>query len=109
MNILFDNTYAQLPERFFAKQESARVPEPKLIRLNLGLAAKLAIDTDWLKSGDGVAMLAGLGWTALRTPGGPARWLALVAGACSSSGSTRVSPMVVMKLVSPSQRGSPCM
>ena len=59
MNILFDNTYAKLPERFFAKQEPARVPEPKLIRLNLGLAAKLSIDTDWLKSADGVAMLAG--------------------------------------------------
>src|SRR2546425_10644181 len=59
MNILFDNTYAQLPERFFAKQESARVPEPKLIRLNLGLAAKLSLDADWLKSPDGVAMLAG--------------------------------------------------
>src|ERR1700720_2842845 len=59
MNILFDNTYAQLPERFFAKQEPARVPEPKLIRLNLGLAAKLSIDIDWLQSADGVAMLAG--------------------------------------------------
>ncbi len=59
MTVLFDNTYAQLPERFFAKQEPARVPEPKLIRLNLELAAKLAIDADWLKSVDGVAMLAG--------------------------------------------------
>ena len=59
MNILFDNTYAQLPERFFARQQPARVPEPKLIRLNLGLAAQLSIDTDWLKSADGVAMLAG--------------------------------------------------
>ncbi len=59
MTILFDNTYAQLPEEFFAKQEPARVPEPKLIRLNFGLGAKLAIDTDWLKSADGVAMLAG--------------------------------------------------
>ena len=46
MNIPFDNTYAQLPERFFAKQEPARVPEPKLIRLNRELAAKLSIDTD---------------------------------------------------------------
>ncbi len=60
MTVLFDNTYAQLPERFFAKQEPARVPEPKLIRLNLELAAKLAIDADWLKSVDGVAMLAGM-------------------------------------------------
>ena len=59
MNILFDNTYARLPERFFAKHESTRVPEPKLIRLNHGLAAKLALDAGWLKSSDGVAMLSG--------------------------------------------------
>jgi serine/tyrosine/threonine adenylyltransferase len=49
MNILFDNTHAQLPERFFAREKSAHVPEPKLIRLNLGLAAKLSLDADWLK------------------------------------------------------------
>ncbi len=59
MNIPFDNTYVQLPERFFAEQEPARVPEPKLIRLNRELAAKLSIDADWLESADGVAMLAG--------------------------------------------------
>jgi uncharacterized protein YdiU (UPF0061 family) len=59
MNILFDNTYAKLPERFFAKQQPARVPEPKLIRLNVALAAKLSIDIDWLRSADGIAMLAG--------------------------------------------------
>jgi uncharacterized protein YdiU (UPF0061 family) len=59
MNILFDNTYARLPERFFAKQPPARVPEPKLVRLNLALAAKLSMDAAWLQSPDGVAMLAG--------------------------------------------------
>jgi uncharacterized protein YdiU (UPF0061 family) len=59
MNILFDNTYARLPERFFSKQGPAHVPEPKLIRLNLGLAAKLSLDAEWLQSADGVAMLAG--------------------------------------------------
>ena len=59
MNILFDNTYAQLPERFFAKQEPAHVPEPQLIRLNHELAAKLSIDIDWLESADGVGTLAG--------------------------------------------------
>ena len=59
MNIPFDNTYAQLPERFFAKQEPARVPEPTLIRLNRELAVQLSIDTDWLESSSGVAMLAG--------------------------------------------------
>ena len=59
MNIPFDNTYARLPDRFFAKQEPARVPEPRLVRLNLELAEKLSINTDWLESADGVAMLAG--------------------------------------------------
>ena len=59
MNIPFDNTYARLPERFFARQSPARVPEPKLVRLNHGLAARLSIDSDWLESFDGVAMLAG--------------------------------------------------
>lgn len=59
MNIHFDNTYAKLPERFFAKQAPAQVPEPKLIRLNLALAARLSMDIDWLQSPDGIAMLAG--------------------------------------------------
>ena len=59
MNILFDNTYVELPERFFARQQPTRVPEPKLIRLNLGLAAQLSLDAEWLKSPDGLAMLAG--------------------------------------------------
>ena len=59
MSILFDNTYSRLPERFFARQQPARVPEPKLIRLNVGLAAQLSIDAEWLRSADGLAMLAG--------------------------------------------------
>ena len=61
MNIPFDNTYAQLPERFFARQTPDRVPEPKLVRLNRGLAAQLSLDPSWLESADGVAMLAGNG------------------------------------------------
>ena len=59
MSIPFDNTYARLPERFFARQAPARVPEPKLLRLNRELAARLSIDSDWLETADGVAMLAG--------------------------------------------------
>ena len=59
MSIPFNNTYARLPERFFTRQEAAHVPEPKLIRLNLGLAAQLSMDTDWLQSADGIAMLGG--------------------------------------------------
>lgn len=59
MPIPFNNTYARLPERFFAKQQPAPVPEAKLIRINRELAAKLSIDGDWLESGEGMAMLAG--------------------------------------------------
>ena len=59
MNIAFDNTYARLPARFFAKQQPARVPEAQLIRVNRELAARLALDADWLESADGVAVLAG--------------------------------------------------
>ena len=59
MNIPFDNTYARLPGRFFAKQEPAQVPDPKLIRVNRELAAKLSIDTNWLESANGLAMFAG--------------------------------------------------
>ena len=59
MNISFDNTYAKLPERFFAKQKPAHVPKPKLIRLNRELVEKFSIDVEWLESADGIGMLAG--------------------------------------------------
>ncbi|MBT8036658.1 MAG: YdiU family protein [Verrucomicrobiae bacterium] len=58
-DIPFDNTYARLPERFFAKQDPARVPMPEGIRINASLAASLRIDPDWLASSEGIAMLAG--------------------------------------------------
>jgi serine/tyrosine/threonine adenylyltransferase len=59
MHIPFDNTYAQLPERFFTKQTPAHVPEPKLIRANIKLAETLGIDVNWLQSPDAVAVFAG--------------------------------------------------
>ena len=59
MSISFDNSYARLPERFFAKQSPAPVPAPTLIRCNHDLAARLAVDSDWLQSEDGLAVLAG--------------------------------------------------
>ncbi|MGG5887147.1 protein adenylyltransferase SelO [Falsiroseomonas sp. HC035] len=42
--IPFDNTYARLPERFFARQSPIPVAAPRLIRLNHALAADLGID-----------------------------------------------------------------
>ena len=59
MPIPFDNTYARLPERFFAQQLPAPVPDPKLIKVNTSLAKQLGIDPEWLASPEGVAMLSG--------------------------------------------------
>ena len=57
--IAFDNTYARLPSRFYAKLPPAPVAEPKLIKINRPLAAELKIDHGYLESDDGVATLAG--------------------------------------------------
>ena len=59
MSISFENTYVKLPERFYAKQAPAQVPDPELILLNRQLAAQLSIDPDWLASSEGIAILAG--------------------------------------------------
>ncbi|MDA7920943.1 YdiU family protein [Verrucomicrobiales bacterium] len=57
--ILFDNSYARLPERFFANQQPTPVSAPSLVRLNEPLARDLGLDRAWLRSPEGVAMLAG--------------------------------------------------
>jgi uncharacterized protein YdiU (UPF0061 family) len=57
--LLFDNSYARLPERFYARVAPTRVAAPRLIRLNEALAEQLGLDPEWLASGEGVAMLAG--------------------------------------------------
>ena len=59
MQIRFDNTYARLPERLFASQIPTPVAAPKLIRLNHSLATELGIDSSWLESPEGLAILAG--------------------------------------------------
>ncbi len=55
----FDNTYARLPERFFARLAPTPVRAPTLIRLNRPLAWDLGLDADWLASEEGVETLAG--------------------------------------------------
>jgi uncharacterized protein YdiU (UPF0061 family) len=55
----FDNTYARLPDRFFARVVPTPVPAPRLIRLNRDLALHLRLDPDWLASPEGVECLAG--------------------------------------------------
>ena len=57
--ILFDNSYARLPERFYARVSAAPFPAPKLIRLNRELASLLGLDPDWLQSPDGLEALSG--------------------------------------------------
>ena len=55
----FDNSYARLPERFFARLPPTPVAAPRLIRLNERLARQLRLDPEELSSPEGIAMLAG--------------------------------------------------
>ena len=55
----FDNTYARLPERFFARLDPTPVAAPRLVKVNVGLAQELGLNVDALKSGHGVEVLAG--------------------------------------------------
>ncbi len=55
----FDNSYARLPERFYARQLPTRVPVPKLINLNEELAKDLGLDPEVLKASGGVKILSG--------------------------------------------------
>ncbi|MEO9339767.1 protein adenylyltransferase SelO [Mesorhizobium sp. SB112] len=56
---LFENSYVQLPDRFFARMESNPVSAPRIIRINRPLASELNLDPDWLESRAGIEMLAG--------------------------------------------------
>src|SRR5436190_2799814 len=55
----FDNSYARLPERLFARLPPTPVAAPRLIRLNEALARQLRLDPEMLMSAEGVAVLAG--------------------------------------------------
>ena len=55
----FDNSYARLPERFYARLSPTPVAAPRLVKLNRALALQLGLDPEVLASPDGVAMLAG--------------------------------------------------
>lgn len=57
--IHFDNSYARLPQGFFARVDPTPVTAPRLIALNEGLAARMGLDAAWLSGPDGLAMLAG--------------------------------------------------
>jgi uncharacterized protein YdiU (UPF0061 family) len=55
----FDNSYARLPERLYARLDPTPVAAPRLIRVNAVLAEQLGIDPQELASPEGVEILAG--------------------------------------------------
>ena len=55
----FENSYARLPERFFARLPPTRVAAPRLVKLNVALARELGLDPDFLASPEGIEILAG--------------------------------------------------
>jgi uncharacterized protein YdiU (UPF0061 family) len=55
----FENTYARLPERFYARLAPTPVTAPRLVKLNVELARSLGLDPDALASAQGVETLAG--------------------------------------------------
>ena len=59
LRLPFDNSYARLPARFYARIEPMPVTRPRLIKLNRRLASALWFDPDDLSSSEGVEVLAG--------------------------------------------------
>ena len=59
MTATFDNSYARLPERFFARQMPAPSPAPQMIAVNGPLAERLGFSAEWLAGPEGLAMASG--------------------------------------------------
>jgi uncharacterized protein YdiU (UPF0061 family) len=57
--VRFDNSYLQLPDRFYSKLDPKPVPHPGPVRVNPALARNLGIDIEWLMSPEGTEVLAG--------------------------------------------------
>ena len=55
----FDNSYARLPERFFARVAPTPVAEPRLVGVNKSLAEKLGADPEQLTDRKAVEVFAG--------------------------------------------------
>jgi uncharacterized protein YdiU (UPF0061 family) len=55
----FENSYARLPERFFARLEPTPVSAPRLVKVNENLARDLGLDPSALASEQGEEILAG--------------------------------------------------
>ena len=59
MHFHFDNSYARLPERFYARVNPTTVAAPALVKVNFELARELGLDPVELSSKEGVEVLAG--------------------------------------------------
>src|SRR5437588_543388 len=59
ISLPFDNSYARLAERFYARLAPTPVAAPRLVKLNTALAAELGLDAGQLASPQGVEVLAG--------------------------------------------------
>jgi serine/tyrosine/threonine adenylyltransferase len=57
--LAFDNSYARLPDRFFARLRPTPVAAPRLVKLNEDLARHLGLDPRKLATPEGVEILAG--------------------------------------------------
>lgn len=55
----FDNSFARLPDRFFARVVPTAVEAPRLVRMNRALALDLGLDPDRLESPEGLEVLSG--------------------------------------------------
>lgn len=55
----FDNSYARLPERFFARVAPTPVAEPGLVRVNESLATELGVDPEQAGTPEAVEVFAG--------------------------------------------------
>ncbi|MGF7146924.1 uncharacterized protein YdiU (UPF0061 family) [Sphingomonas zeicaulis] len=59
LTLPFDNSYARLPDRFYAHVAPMKSPAPRLIRLNRPLAEQLGLDPEALSSEAGLQILSG--------------------------------------------------
>lgn len=54
-----DNSYLNLPDKFFTKVQPNHVSSPKLEILNDSLVKELGLNIDWLRSEEGIRLLSG--------------------------------------------------
>ncbi|HSO35813.1 MAG TPA: YdiU family protein [Labilithrix sp.] len=59
MTFAFDNTYARLPARFYARVSPTKVKEPRVVKVNRNLAELLGLDAEELAGVAGAQLLSG--------------------------------------------------